>query len=562
MGVSHSLLDLHDELLVELFSRAALPDLVCLLQTCKACRQLVDLAAARIAKLWYHRPLPAQSALCWGPTGETSIHRLHYLVALLARERTTIAGGVCHTVCMRPGDGRVFACGCGEEVQERDHAELHAAVVAASQAADAEEEQCCLAQLGLGSLIGPPVLEAQPLVGLAGVTIVEVAASSNHTLLLGACGGVWTCGIRFEVLDRSNDDRVITTSMESACGHDVPSELTVPRRVETFYQESCAAWPWGAAQIAHHQVRICRIATADDHSLLVSDEGTLYSCGAGEYGQLGHGDFAPFKRIPTAVDFVRHIAMDSTPFAQRGITSPTVHSVYGYRPCQVSACLGASLAVTHNGVLCSWGVANAARGLGPSHLGSGRPFFENVGVPTRVTMPGGVRVRQALAANNRTLAVTTDGSLYTFGNHPNRLGHGETTFGPVGASDPSAFVPRLVAALAGKRVRAVQAGHGHNVVLTEAGEVFTFGDGGDLQLGLSDDGDHGFVPAAVTALAGMQVEEVAAGHAHTIVRLASGELRSFGSNSWGQLGHSEDASFGGCVATPGVVVLPAQAPPE
>jgi RCC1 and BTB domain-containing protein len=134
----------------------------------------------------------------------------------------------------------------------------------------------------------------------------------------------------------------------------------------------------------------------------------------------------------------------------------------------------------------------------------------------------------------------------------------------MGASEPSAFVPRLVAALAGKRVRAVQAGFGHNVVLTEAGEVFTFGDGGQMQLGLSDDHGDGdtddhYVPAAVTALAGMQVEEVAAGGAHTIVRLASGELRSFGSNTSSQLGHSEDARL--YSATPRVVALPAQ-PPE
>ena len=567
MGASHSLLDLHDELLVELFSRAALPDLARLLQTSKACRLHADSAVAQIAQLWYHRPLPGDSSYYWGGGAETSLHRLHYLVSLLSQERTTIAGGASHTVCMRPGDGRVFACGGGDEVEEHEHPGLHAAVVAANLAADDEEVHCCLAQLGLGSLTGPPVLEPRPLVGLAGVSIVEVAASANHTLMLGACGGVWTCGIRFEAWDRSSHDTRIYTSLESACGHEVPSELTVPRRIEAFCEHANIFDGTPGDRLAHHQVRICRIAAGLSHSLLVSDEGTLYSCGTGEYGELGHGDFAPYKRIPTAIDFVCSYAMRSSPVGTArslGHPSANIHSVYGYRPCQVSASSGLSLAVTHNGALCSWGMASAALGLGPSHVGDGFPF-KNVGVPTRVTMPGAVRVKQAVAANNRTLAVATDGSLYTFGTHPSRLGHGDSASGPfmMNAIEPSAYVPRLVEALAGKRVRTVQAGHGHNVVLTEAGEVFTFGDNYHLQLGYDEDEVpqvQAHVPKAVTALAGMQVVEVAAGaegregDGHTIVRLASGELRSFGFNSLGQLGHSQDEVHS---ATPGVVLLPA-----
>ena len=32
-----------------------------------------------------------------------------------------------------------------------------------------------------------------PMIGLGAVSVREVAASCNHTLILGTCGAVWSC---------------------------------------------------------------------------------------------------------------------------------------------------------------------------------------------------------------------------------------------------------------------------------------------------------------------------------------------------------------------------------
>ena len=80
------------------------------------------------------------------------------------------------------------------------------------------------------------------------------------------------------------------------------------------------------------------------------------------------------------------------------------------------------------------------------------------------------------------------------------------------------YVPRTVDALVlvGKQVVQVAAGGNHTAVVTSEGEVFTFGAGGDGQLG------HGrqlgeYWPRRVDALVGKQVVRVAAGGNHTVV---------------------------------------------
>jgi len=72
------------------------------------------------------------------------------------------------------------------------------------------------------------------------------------------------------------------------------------------------------------------------------------------------------------------------------------------------------------------------------------------------------------------LVWTEVGELFTFGYGDGRLGHGE--------SQPE-LVPRLVEALAGKKVVGAAAGGYHTAVWTEEEELFTFGYGGHGQLG-------------------------------------------------------------------------------
>ena len=98
-------------------------------------------------------------------------------------------------------------------------------------------------------------------------------------------------------------------------------------------------------------------------------------------------------------------------------------------------------------------------------------------------------------------------------------------------------VPRLVEALAGEKVIGGAGGLQHSVVFTEAGELFTFGWGQYWKLGHGGDDDE-WVPRLVQGeWAGKKVAGVAAGGCHTVVFTEAGDLYTFGDGRHGRLGH-------------------------
>lgn len=95
---------------------------------------------------------------------------------------------------------------------------------------------------------------------------------------------------------------------------------------------------------------------------------------------------------------------------------------------------------------------------------------------------------------------------------------------------------RLMPALP-RRAKAVSCGRGHCLLLVEGGTVFSCGHGAHGQLGHGDP-DNAKHPAAVEALEGIVVTQVAAGGWHSIACTADGDVYTFGRNNHGQLGRS------------------------
>jgi len=100
------------------------------------------------------------------------------------------------------------------------------------------------------------------------------------------------------------------------------------------------------------------------------------------------------------------------------------------------------------------------------------------------------------------------------------------------------LAPRLVEALAGEEVVGAAADGDHTVVWTEAGELYTFGRGYVGMLGHGGQ-QHEFLPRLVKALAGKKVIGAATGHCHTAVWTEASELFTFGAAGNGKLGHGE-----------------------
>jgi alpha-tubulin suppressor-like RCC1 family protein len=160
-------------------------------------------------------------------------------------------------------------------------------------------------------------------------------------------------------------------------------------------------------------------------------------------------------------------------------------------------------------------------------LGHGGTQIERV--PRLVEALAGNKVVGAASGNRHTAVWTDTGEFFTFGNgHDGRLGHG---------GQEHERVPRLVEALAGMKVIGASANTAHTAVWTEGGELFTFGYGDHGQLGHGGQEDE-FVPRLIEALAGKKVIGAASGYDHTAVWTEEGELFTFGIGRFGQLGHN------------------------
>ena len=136
-----------------------------------------------------------------------------------------------------------------------------------------------------------------------------------------------------------------------------------------------------------------------------------------------------------------------------------------------------------------------------------------------------------------TAICTVDGKLFTCGggthNHGFGVGFG---LGHGGGEDAQELSPRLVEALAGRKVDGVSVGHIHTAAWTEAGELFTFGGGEYGQLGHGGE-ENELLPRLVEALVGKKVVGVSPGDNHTAAWTEEGELFTFGEGEYGKLGH-------------------------
>lgn len=119
------------------------------------------------------------------------------------------------------------------------------------------------------------------------------------------------------------------------------------------------------------------------------------------------------------------------------------------------------------------------------------------------------------------------GRLYAWGSGDyGRLGHGDTL--------PQRSA-KLVEMLRDKDVCKVVCGLRHTLVLTDSGQVYSYGFGGDGQLGHGDR-EIQTLPTLVQALSGENIVEIACGDKHSVALTAGGDVFTWGEGALGQLG--------------------------
>ncbi|XP_068178250.1 probable E3 ubiquitin-protein ligase HERC3 isoform X2 [Antennarius striatus] len=144
------------------------------------------------------------------------------------------------------------------------------------------------------------------------------------------------------------------------------------------------------------------------------------------------------------------------------------------------------------------------------------------------------RISQVMCGNQHCIALSRDGQLFTWGQNTNgQLG--------LGKGEPGKPFPHPLKSLAGIPLAKITAGGDHSFALSLSGAVFGWGKNKAGQLGLNDKQDRA-VPCHIKFLRSQKVVHISCGEEHTAALTKDGGLFTFGDGSWGQLGHGSTNS--------------------
>ncbi|KAF7219605.1 probable E3 ubiquitin-protein ligase HERC4 [Nothobranchius furzeri] len=243
---------------------------------------------------------------------------------------------------------------------------------------------------------------------------------------------------------------------------------------------------------------IVAVSCGESHTLALNDKGQVFSWGLGSDGQLGLNNFEECVRVPRNIKSLSYIQI-----AQ--VTCGNWHSI----------------ALSRGGHIFCWG-QNRYGQLG---LGINGP-----GISTPQILPSlqGIPFAQISAGGAHSFALTFSGAIF---------GWGCNKFGQLGLNDTSdRCCPALLKSLRSQKVIYISCGEDHTAALTKEGGVFTFGAGGYGQLGHNST-NHEINPRKVFELMGSVVTQIACGRQHTLAFTpSSGKMNSFGLGGNGQLG--------------------------
>ncbi|XP_042876756.1 E3 ubiquitin-protein ligase HERC2-like isoform X6 [Penaeus japonicus] len=243
-------------------------------------------------------------------------------------------------------------------------------------------------------------------------------------------------------------------------GHGNKSPYDRPRLIETLQGKG-----------------VVEIACGGAHSAAITALGELYTWGKGRYGRLGHGDSEDQFRPKLVEELVRYRVIDVA---------------CGSGDAQ-------TLCITDDDNVWSWGDGDYGK--------LGRGGSDGCKVPMRIDGLANQGIIKVECGSQFSVALSMSGSVYTWGKGDyHRLGHG---------TDDHVRRPRKVTALQGKKVISIATGSLHCVCCTSEGEVYTWGDNDEGQLG--DSTTNAIQrPRLVMALQGKKINRVACGSAHTL----------------------------------------------
>lgn len=274
------------------------------------------------------------------------------------------------------------------------------------------------------------------------------------------------------------------------------------QELETSYgDEYFTASPFRV--VLGNSVKIMSVAAGGRHTLALSDVGQVWGWGYGGEGQLGLGSRVKMVHSPHHIPCLEPSGRvkDKSILSHEGPGSESCSKIPGSYVKEI-ACGGRhSAAITDSGMLLTfgWGLYG--------QCGHGNTADQLR--PTCVSSFLGTRVARVTAGLWHTICVTAEGRAYVFGGNQ---------FGQLGTgSEELETSPRLLdtPCLKSRHAAAVSCGARHSAMLTEDGQLFTWGWNKYGQLGLGDSVDRN-IPFRVS-ISGCLPRNVACGWWHTLL---------------------------------------------
>ncbi|XP_019152915.1 PREDICTED: uncharacterized protein LOC109149552 isoform X2 [Ipomoea nil] len=287
---------------------------------------------------------------------------------------------------------------------------------------------------------------------LSGLKITSAACGEYHTCAITVDGELYTWGegtYNFCLLGHG-----------TGISHWTPKKVRGPLEDKQVLMVSCGPW----------------------HSAVVTSMGQLFTFGDGTFGALGHGDHCNTS-IPREVETLK------------GLRALKVSCGYWHTAAIVESSLENSDSdQSSTGRLFTWGNGNEGQ------LGHGDEASRLV--PCCITMLHGTNFCQVACGHSITVALTTSGQVYTMGS---------SDYGQLGIPESTGKLPSCVhGKIKNSFIEEIACGSFHVAVLSSQSEVYTWGKGGNGQLGHGENYDRS-TPTRVEALKDRCIKSVVCG---------------------------------------------------
>ena len=301
--------------------------------------------------------------------------------------------------------------------------------------------------------------------------VKQIACGANHTFILKNDGSVWCCGGNTHGQLGLGDDTKRTTF----------TQVTINVNND-----------------------IKQIACGQNYTVIIKNDGSVWSCGYNNFGQLGLGSTATkntFTQVTT------------------NVTNDVEQIACGY---------------SHTFILKNNGSVWACGYNGSGQLGLGNTTNKTTFAQVTTNVSD---VKEIVCGQNYTFILKNDGSIWSCGyNNYGQLGLGTTEI------DYNTFTK--VTTNINNDVKQIACGEHHTVILKNDGSIWSCGRNDTGQLGISGATDKNTFTQVITNI-NNDVKQVACGGYHTFILKADGSVWACGYNYHGQLGLNNSYETGG-----------------